>query len=93
MQITKHAVERFLQGVMKKSHYDRSEFMQAYEFLKKSFMHVVTHRDFVPIPQIKGYVAIVKDNVVVTVIEKNASWKKAMKYRNGYRRYSVAYSA
>lgn len=93
MRITEHAVERFLQRVMKKSRYDQNEFMKAYDFLEKSFMQVVTHRDFVPFPQIKGYVAIVRDNAVVTVIEKNASWKRAMKYRNGFRGRQMALAA
>ena len=90
MKITKHAVERFLQRVMKKSHYDQSEFMKAYKFLKKSFINVVTHRHFIPLPKIKGYIAIIRENVVVTIIEKNVSWRKARKYRKGYKRRPTA---
>ncbi len=86
LEVTHHAVIRFLQRVMKKSRFTQSEFAKAYLFLQKSFANVVTHRSVVPFPQIKGYVAIVRDNSVVTVIEKNRAWKKSIKHRYGYTR-------
>lgn len=93
IEITHHAVKRFLERVLKKSHFTSMEFWKAYLFLQKSFSNVVTHREFVPFPQIKGYVAVIRENHVVTIIEKNENWKKRMKHQHGVYKYKCSKAA
>ena len=83
IKITHHAVKRYLERVLKKSHFTSMEFWKAYIFLQKSFANVVTHRNYIPLPEIKGYVAVIRSNQVVTILEKNQSWKKRVKNLHG----------
>lgn len=83
MKITNHATKRFLERVLKKRRYSYQEFKKANDLLKKHFANIKTHRNTIPLPNFKGYMAIVQENTVVTIIPKDRGWHKKIKIKKG----------
>ncbi len=83
MKITNHATKRFLERVLKKRHYSYQEFKKANDLLKRHFANITTHRNTIPLPNFKGYMAIVQENTVVTIIPKDKGWHKKIKIKKG----------
>ena len=79
MKITLHAATRFVQRVWKKEHYTLTDIKHAQKILQKHFANLVTHRCYVPMPNCKGYVGVIQDNVLVTILQKNSQWRKKQK--------------
>ena len=79
MEITLHAATRFVQRVWKKEHYNFTDIKRAKKLLQKLFTNLVTHRHYVPLPNIKGYIGVIKDNVLVTILQKDSQWRKKQK--------------
>jgi hypothetical protein len=73
MKVTYHAAERFIQRILGKLEYTKKEVLNAKEYLTNLFKNVVTHRQMVVVPGFSNYVAVVKENNVVTILEKNFS--------------------
>jgi len=71
MKVTYHAAERFLQRVLGKIKYSKKEVLNVRKYLTNLFENVVTHRQMVVVPGFSNYVAVVKENNVVTILEKN----------------------
>ena len=79
MVITYHAAKRFVERVLKKQRYTHCDVDRAKELLQKLFSSVVTHKRYIPLPTVKGYIAVVKENIVVTILEKNSRWRRKVK--------------
>ena len=79
MEITLHAAKRFVQRVLKKEHYNFTDIKRAKKLLQKLFTNLVTHRHYVPMPNCKGYVGVIQNNVLVTILQKDSQWRKKQK--------------
>jgi len=70
MEITYHAAVRFLERVLKKEKLTKKEVFDAKRFLSSLFANVITHRRYVVVPGFSSYVGVVKNNKLVTVLDK-----------------------
>ena len=70
MYITKHAVKRFLQRVKKVNDFDKKEFSKAKNELQMLFKNVITNRIKVVVPNFSNFIAITKNNKVITILKK-----------------------
>ena len=85
MKVSKHAVERFLERIKGVKKFSKEEYKKAYIELKNLFKNVVTNKRFVVIPNYPKFVAVVKNGVVVTILEKFSMlymYEKKNKRRN-----------
>ena len=87
MKISKHAVERFLERVKGVKKFSKEEYKKAYVELKNLFKDVITNKCFVVVPNYPKFVAVVKNGVVVTILEKFSMFypyeKKTKRRKNG----------
>ena len=70
MIITNHATERFLQRVKKRYNYTKREFFKTKKELEILFKDVVTNRTKVVVPKFNKFLAVVKSQRVITILEK-----------------------
>jgi len=78
MQITYHAAQRFLQRVIKKVDFQKSDVYFAKEFLKKLLYDVVPTgkvRYFV-LPGFENFRVVYKDGSVITILPKGEHYDK-----------------
>ena len=70
MKVSKHSVMRFLERVKGVKVFSKEEYKKAYTELKNLFKDVITNKRFVVVPNYPKFVAVVKNGVVVTILEK-----------------------
>ena len=72
MEVTYHATQRFLERVLHKVKYSKSEFYEAKQFLDEIFLNVVpcTYARPFALPKYKGFVVVHKENTVITILDK-----------------------
>jgi hypothetical protein len=70
MIVTYHAAKRFLQRVIGKMNFTKREILNTKSYLESLFRNVVTHRQMVVVPGFSKYVAVIKENKVVTILNK-----------------------
>jgi len=70
MKVSKHAVERFLERVKGISNFSKKEFKNAYSELKYLFKDLVSNQRYVVVPNHSKFIAVVKNGVVVTILDK-----------------------
>ena len=70
MKITNHATKRFLQRVKKRYNYTKSEFLKTKKELERMFNNIVTNRTKIVIPDFNKFLAVVKNQTVITILEK-----------------------
>ncbi len=83
MEITYHAAVRFLERVMKKEKFTQREVFDAKNFLNGLFANVITHRRYVVVPEFSSYVGVVKNNKLITILDKK-NFKLATNERRKY---------
>ena len=73
MKVTYHATQRFLERVLHKVKYSRSDFHDAKRELEALFESVVPTSYARPfaLPGFKGYKVVHQDNTVITILEKD----------------------
>ena len=70
MKITNHATKRFLQRVKKRYNYTKSEFLKTKKELERMFNNIVTNQTKIVIPDFNKFLAVVKNQTVITILEK-----------------------
>jgi len=70
MKISNHAVIRFLERVKGVEEISDKEFKKAYVELSNLFRNVFTNKRYVVVPNYSKFVAVVKNDVVITVLDK-----------------------
>ncbi len=70
MKITSHAVKRFLERVKQKYRFKHKEFIETKYYLENLFASVVTSRSLIPLPNHKGFRAVIRKNSVITILPK-----------------------
>ena len=70
MNITYHAAERFLQRVFNFTTYTKKQIFLAKKLIAKDLSNLKTHKLSSILPSFPDFVAIFKDNKVVTIIKK-----------------------
>jgi len=69
MHITYHAAQRFLERVIKKSRFDKSDIAKAKSFLKREFGSILFPLNAkVPLPSLPFAKAVIKNGAVVTIL-------------------------
>ena len=86
MEITIHAAQRFLERVLKKEKFTKKEVFDAKKFLDGIFANVITHRRYVVVPGFSAYVGVVKNNKLITILDK-----KIFKFATNERRKHEMY--
>ena len=70
MEVTLHAAERFLQRVKNKFNYTKYELLKTKQELNLLFKDLVTNRKKVIVPTFSKFLAVIKNNKVITIIPK-----------------------
>ena len=70
MKISKHSVVRFLERVKGISNYSKKEYKKAYNELKYLFKNVDSNKRFIIVPNYPKFIAVIKNGVIVTILEK-----------------------
>jgi len=70
MKVSKHAVVRFLERVKGVSNFSEKEFKNAYCELRNLFKDLVSNQRYVVVPNYSKFVAVVKNGIVVTILDK-----------------------
>jgi len=91
MEITIHAAQRFLERVMKKEKFSKKEVFDAKKLLNGLFANVITHRRYVVVPGFSSYVGVVKNNKLITILDKKF-FKFATNERRKHGPYMCNYS-
>jgi len=70
MEISKHAVVRFLERVKGVEKVSDKEFKKAYVELLNLFKDVFTNKRYIVVPNYSKFIAVVKNGVVITILYK-----------------------
>ena len=70
MKVSKHAVKRFLERVKGVKDFSKEEYKKTSLELTNLFKDVVTNKRFVVVPHYPKFVGVIKNGVVVTILEK-----------------------
>jgi len=81
MKVTFHAGERFLQRVLKMTRYSKQHILNAMELIKKDIKDLEVNGARFVLPTFPQYIAVVRDNHIVTIINKKHA---KFKYKRSY---------
>jgi hypothetical protein len=70
MKVSKHAVVRFLERVKGKKEFSDVDYKNAYIELNDLFKNVVSNKHYIVVPNYSKFIAVIKNNLVVTILEK-----------------------
>ena len=83
MRVSNHAVVRFLERVKGVMEFSEKDFKKAYVELQNLFSDVISDRRYIVVPNYSKFVAVIKNSVVVTILDKFSMFES---YEKGKRR-------
>jgi len=70
MEVSNHAIKRFLERVKKLDKYNKIDFLNAKKELENLFKNVVSNRIKFVMPKYNKFLAVAKNNKLITILPK-----------------------
>ncbi len=89
LKITYHASERFLQRAFGLDEITKQDLRKAHRLLETDTKDIVLigHKKHIPLPSFKGYLAVIVNNTIVTILPK--SQRRKFKKHYGRKKLSI----